>query len=243
MIESLVVNEFDISPSAMIVSQSHDSYMLIVSNLIASMRNSKSIELLNILLGHICRDDDHEFLEPLKEASSGLGSTLNLSGFMDVGNRIISIVFDGTWKVKTRFNIVNQSFVPFLSRAQSANLEAFFKSHVARIMAVIANNVIGDLAENYLLKAAAYHLMNLCYTLDKDIVHGASSEIAKAYCPNDSTGGKRLSMETIKYAKGIRALVLANGASPDITSSHFSLQNSAYASSAQVIFTTQSQVA
>ena len=156
-------------------------YKLLVTSLLESLRISRNNGLLEILVGHICRENS-SFAEALSVSMRSIGQDSTPQKFLSIANEIFGVFYDSSGDIELRYNIVQQALIPLLESASNENIALFFQTKIGLIFESIAGKVtLSTSQEKKLVISATFDLLRVMYKLPKVYVHSALSPIVISF--------------------------------------------------------------
>ncbi|KAJ3289778.1 hypothetical protein HK104_007244 [Borealophlyctis nickersoniae] len=248
----MVVNQFPMSVDDLVEGTSqYNDYITAMDKLLKAVGTSENAvrPILKALVGHVCRESEHKYADPLRRALEMAAGNLSKPKFMELSDTCFEYFRNEMFAMDVRRNVISQMLSPALIAGSADYVREVFIREVKFIMGRLEEPLTGklkDLKDHLLEKAACYDLMQICYSrLPVSDVHTPAGKVVLgkvllAFKASAQTG-KELSQSVMKLANAAKNERVPPEEPKEFAPFRLQYHQSAYNALAAVIMSTQKE--
>lgn len=188
-LELMVANQFPLTskdyPQGTV---QYNEYTAALDKLVDALVLSGSVEVLRVLIGVICREDDHAHGDRITKGLEDFASKLPPQKCKEAADLCLGIFQDRKYQSEHRKRVIQQVLVPFLLKAEPAVVEQSLVRIAAFIMTTLSAPLLSEevgeaeITDQLRAKISCFELVQVAYTkLSTAQVNTPGSVLNSAY--------------------------------------------------------------
>ncbi|XP_071815133.1 DNA-dependent protein kinase catalytic subunit-like [Apostichopus japonicus] len=206
-LDQLVVDNFPLKSSEFGVgSAKYNDYIAALNKLLTAMVLSGSMNLLEIVIGILCREEKHTYeVEIIKSLESFIRRMDKSKQVSAIGTCLKIFQAEGEYTTEMRRAVMEKVCLPMFRLCQVDSVIEVFQRNIRDFVDILENKLkkISEavFAHQLVSKICCFELIELLYTrLGKDQLNSTTSAINSAYCMGDCKTGKEMTQGITKAA-------------------------------------------